>query len=167
MMPLHQKKLRTMKVIIYINSFKLIIIIIINYNKDTSEDPDSLDLIDFDPKGSIKSQSLFTKVFNDIYDQVLATTEHSNNETNNNSEKNNFFNPSFIKFLIDKFLPYIFLWGSYSLQDMSISRITNGTQEKNWGTRKAYIPHPVDPATYLVKATDLLMGQKGIFFDLK
>ena len=44
---------------------------------------------------------------------------------------------------------------------MDISRITNGTMEKMWGTRKGYIPSPIDPHSYLIKVTDLIMGQEG------
>ncbi len=56
-------------------------------------------------------------------------------------------------------MPYIFIWGSFALKGLDISRITNGTIEKYWATRKGFVTSAKLPADYLISVTDILIGQ--------
>lgn len=55
-------------------------------------------------------------------------------------------------------MPYIFIWGSYTLKGLNFTRITNGTLEKYWGTRKGGISKHY-PSMYVSKTTELMIGQ--------
>jgi len=93
-------------------------------------------------------------VFESIYTSVLSSIPTVNTET----ELNEFFNPDFINFLLDYFMPYIFIWGSFALKGLDISRITNGTIEKYWATRKGFVTSAKLPADYLISVPDILIG---------
>jgi len=52
----------------------------------------------------------------------------------------------------------IFIWGSFALKGLDISRITNGTIEKYWATRKGFVTSAKLPADYLISVPDILIG---------
>ena len=56
-----------------------------------------------------------------------------------NEDENSFYSPDVIEHLETKYMPYCFLWASFTLKNLSehITRFTNGTLEKKFGTRKS------------------------------
>lgn len=80
---------------------------------------------------TIKSQSPFYTKSKAVFDSISESMC-----SNSSAEPNSYFNLAFIDFVLNNFMPYIFIWGSYSLVNMGITGITNGTIESYWGTRK-------------------------------
>ena len=74
-------------------------------------------------------------------------------------EENVLFNPSFVKHLNEKFMPYCFIWASFTCQDLNINSLTNGTIEKYQGTIKGESLTNILPHKY---AHDSFLRKKGL-----
>lgn len=85
-------------------------------------------------KQTIKSASKFSKYFIDIK-KALKLNDDGQLE-------NKLFYPDYVKFLLDKYMPYCFLWAGFVLNGIKdidgnqITRLTNGTVENFFGKRK-------------------------------
>ena len=85
---------------------------------------------------------MFGKIFRNIAASYTSQNILQATLPDNNSSyliPNIHHRPSFVVFLNGDYMPYIGLWGSYPLRDLGVTRITNGTIEKYWATRKSYI----------------------------
>ncbi|RNA31304.1 hypothetical protein BpHYR1_037705, partial [Brachionus plicatilis] len=80
---------------------------------------------------SLKAMSPFTKVFSEIVTSCEISVE-SETESGQEKEENEYFNPGFIYFLQEKYTPYCFIWSSFTLINLGITRETNGNSlQKN------------------------------------
>lgn len=80
---------------------------------------------DFDPRKTIKAQSVFGKKFQEEHARI------SNQLTKEIfTEKNPYYFPEYLNFLLEKFMPYICILASYAFQGLDFTHITNCTIEK-------------------------------------
>lgn len=60
-------------------------------------------------------------------------------------------------------MPYIFIWASFTLRDTKftepITRITNGTIERHFRTKKKQCPRPQYPGQYVNSIIKSTLGQ--------
>ena len=92
---------------------------------------------------TIKGASPFTKV----YLELESTTKHG--ESGN---INLLHNKEFIGFLQANFMPYIFIWAGFVyryIQDVNITRLSQGVIEKCFATKRRAIPKPIVPARHI------------------
>jgi hypothetical protein len=54
--------------------------------------------------------------------------------------ENDFFNPEIINHLLNAYMPYAFIWASFSCVNLSVSRLTNGLIENYNKYRKSGVP---------------------------
>jgi len=113
-------------------------------NIDTFLDPFEFEKIH---KFTIRDESPFTSHFNNIYD-----THQFVNETNENDNPY-YFEQFVVDILLNRFLPYCFIWSSLTLRDPHyiMDRWTNGTVEKFIGTRKKS-GTKLEPAEYIINS---------------
>jgi hypothetical protein len=74
-------------------------------------------------KDSIKNSSPFTPIFTEIYESTRKRLEKVNMK-NSTRKLNNYYCPTYIQFLLDKYMPYCFIWSSFVLRD--IITVENG-----------------------------------------
>ena len=117
------------------------------------DDANEVDEFYFDPTKSIKSQSKFGRKFREVFDNFKMSCENEES-----SAQNSLYFPDFLIFLLDNYLPYIFIWAGYSLKGLGITSITNGCIEKQWGTRKGGVNKSY-PHRYASITTEIMMGQ--------
>ncbi len=101
-------------------------------NKQMDTNSNNIDIYNYDTckdsSGSIKCGSLFTKFFNDILVTVNRSIDDNRVKNSSLIDENSYYIPVFIDFLMERFMPYCFIWSSLILQDMNpITRWTNGT----------------------------------------
>lgn len=77
------------------------------------------------PNQPIKHSSPFTSHFKKIKEDV----ENSFNTDPSADEPNLQLNPAYINHLLDKFMPYCFIWSGFVFKGMNLTRLTNGTVE--------------------------------------
>ena len=104
-------------------------------------------------KKTLKETSPFMKHFNHMVDKVK---KFDNIEELN--DHNSLYSPEFITFLMDKYLPYCYIWSSFGFSGLSFSRITNGIVEKYNEFRKSDTPSDLLPHIYVSKSKDLVRG---------
>jgi hypothetical protein len=112
---------------------------------------------------SIKDESPFTSFFLNIYD--TCCDEISQHDLNNvKGAPNTLLCPNFIeKVLLDRFCPYAFIWSGITCKDSNyiMTRWTNGTSEKNMGTKKdknkSFLN--IDPASYVLSSYKTHLGK--------
>ena len=80
---------------------------------------------------------------------------------------NSLFSTEFITFLMDKYLPYCYIWSSFGFSGLSISRITNGFIEKNNEFWKSDSPADLLPHLYISKNKDSVKGNCVGFMNKK
>ncbi|CAF1108204.1 unnamed protein product, partial [Brachionus calyciflorus] len=123
-------------------------------NEKTDEDENETDDIytEKDKKGqTIAENSPFTSHCEQIKQKLILRLESAN------EVENNIFNENYIRFLSKNFIPYAFIWSGFDYrvlnmgENASISRLTNGTIEKFFGTRKRLIQSLEFPAAYVNK----------------
>jgi hypothetical protein len=126
-----------------------------NSNADTNVD-DDFDMKEYNPfkQDSIKSSSPFTKIFQDVYDQVLSEIS---NETND-GVTNDLYCPELIEHLLKNYMPYCFLWSGFVLCDTGLTRLTNGVLENYNGIRKKKVTKNQLPSQYINRNFDLVNG---------
>ena len=82
-------------------------------------------------KKYLREKSLFTAHFIDIYNQFQdLPSEYT---------VNRLYNPSFIDFLLNNFMPYAGIWASFGLNGIQIARFTNGIIDKFWQQKNSKI----------------------------
>lgn len=129
-----------------------------------SEKDKMSDIEDFiDKKDTIKNSSPFTKHFSDLRIQnQLQIFAESKVEADDNV----LFNECFINFLMDRFLPYSFIWSSFIFKnispDDSITRRTNGAVERFFRERKECLNANLKPVNYINQTIKLALGQERI-----
>ena len=114
-------------------------------------------------KSSIKDRSPFTSVFSEIINE----TKHLNEtvlEEASGLALNPFYSPQFIEYITEKFMPYCFIWCSFTLHGLSITRITNGLIEKYNQFRKDKFDPNLLPHVYIDLNFKLVIGKKIFFF---
>lgn len=110
-------------------------------------------------KQNIKINSPFTTIFNKIGDQV----SHDIRFDNTLGEENQLYSPDLMTFLLDKFMPYCFIWSSFSLTDLSFSRLTNGVIEKYNQFCKRSVPKNILPHGYV---KEKYLVTRGIIYKI-
>ena len=108
---------------------------------------------------TLKNKSPFTKHFVQIQEEA---SESISFETSAEKE-NQFFCVEVISHLLNKYMPYCFLWASFTLKDLpenNLTRFTNGTLEKKFGTRKSRSKNhlKLNPAQYAIDSQDYANG---------
>ena len=106
---------------------------------------------------TIKDSSPFARCFREIQAQIKAI-----DISDEFFDENPFYNESFIDYLLDNHMPYIFIWGSYAFKGLDITRITNGCIENLFKFRKSLFS-ALYPADYMTRTYDMIMGK----FSLK
>lgn len=86
-------------------------------------------------------KSPFTTIFKEILDAITIQCDDNLSEATND-----YFSPEFVNFLQDKFMPYCFIFSSFTLKDQPITRISNGLIEnynnyKKSSCEKNQLPH--------------------------
>ena len=104
-------------------------------------------------KKTLKETSPFIKHFNNMFSKFNAV-----DNIVELTEDNSLYSPEFITFLMDKYLPYCYLWSSFGFSGLSFSRITNGIIEKYNEFRKTDTPADLLPHIYVSKNKDLVRG---------
>lgn len=106
---------------------------------------------------SIKSQSPFYHEFRAVFRSVYISMSH-----NSSGELNPYFNPSFIFFVLDNFMPFIFIWGSYTLADMGFNRITNRTVDNYWQAVIDSQTMKLNPDEFFISRAEKIQAQFNI-----
>jgi hypothetical protein len=89
-------------------------------------------------KITIKNDSPFAS-FSEIVLETLAYEAH-------NDKINEFFCPEFVALLLECYMPYCFIWASFTLQEANLTRLTNGIVDKynsfsKSDNKKNILPH--------------------------
>ena len=107
-------------------------------------------------KLTIKEASPFTQIFRSIYENVSVDLETNDIGT----EPNPLFFSPLIKILLDRFMPYAFIWTGLVLRGTKTTRWTNGTVERFIRTQKAtdkkLLRQP--PAEYVMRSKKKALG---------
>ncbi|CAF0770138.1 unnamed protein product [Brachionus calyciflorus] len=104
-------------------------------------------------KSTIKEASPFTAHFINIKQEAINYSKIKNGDINH------IRNDSYIDFLEKNFLPYAFVWSGFVFRNLNISRLTNGTIEKFFATRKNLVKSSVQPGVYINLTSDVALGQ--------
>ena len=105
-------------------------------------------------KDTIKDNSPFTSCFREIHDEVKKSIDDSAQ-----FEINSQASPEFIQFLLDKYLPYCFSWAGFVFKGLgNTTRITNGSIEKFFSTKKSVIDKAMQPHRYVTNTFDTTIG---------
>ena len=69
----------------------------------------------------------------------------------------------YTNFLLENFIPYIFIWSGFTCRNTEfgeqITRITNGTKERDFRSTKKLILNPLYPAQYINTVVHPTLGQ--------
>ncbi|CAF1060058.1 unnamed protein product, partial [Brachionus calyciflorus] len=107
-------------------------------------------------RATIKDSSPFTHHFNKIKIETINNLDQSN-------LPNVFYNKNFIDLLSENFLPYAFIWSGFVFRNLvteeTITRLTNGTIEKYFATRKKLVKNCKEPAFYVNRTIRDAFGQ--------
>jgi hypothetical protein len=88
-------------------------------------------------KRPIKDASPFTKIFQDLFEKCSKEVANQTIKLDKlKAKKNKYHSLEFIEKLLNDYMPYCFIWASFSFQGLSFSRITNGAIENYNGFRK-------------------------------
>ena len=103
-----------------------------------------------------------------MYEEVAIALECEDAGIDQELEDNIYYCEKFItgKLLNDE-LPYCAIWASFVFQGLERSRITNGSIEKYFSTRKKLVPEPLLPDRYVTKTLDQAKGQAMRFLRWK
>lgn len=116
---------------------------------------------------TIKAQSPFTKHFLDIATRVQLLI----NNNIENSQENQYYAPQYIKFLLESFMPYAFLWSGFVLRNLNNdnirTRFTNGAIENYFASRKQMGQYYLKllPAQYASHALKMTTGKNKQFLQ--
>jgi hypothetical protein len=102
-----------------------------------------------DERMTIKEQSPFTALFEKLQADFQVKPGIS---------LNSIFNPTYLNFLQFYFMPYVFIWSGYVYREMDVTRLTQGTVEKNFGTRKNLINCAMLPVRYINATMKILLA---------
>ena len=117
---------------------------------------------------TIKSSSPFTQHFKNISCRILEELENSALNTTNLDDNVHYF-PEFISFLLEKYMPYCFIWSGFVIRDLNDTnlrtRFTSGTIEKHFASRKGMgsFHNRLLPEQYASKAYQLYIGNCKTF----
>ncbi len=105
-----------------------------NESPATKKEIDKDDIYYYDNNinsGLIKDLSPFTRVFNEIHSKVKLEVEST--ALRPTSEANHYFNRDYVKLLLERFIPYAFIWAGFVLRDPNYTMQcwTNGLIEKS------------------------------------
>lgn len=110
-----------------------------------------------------QGQYPFTKHFESIYEDVKKSIEDSAQ-----FDPNYQASPEFIEFLLNKYLPYCFIWAGFVFKGLrNTTRVTNGSIEKFFATKKSVIKKAVLPHVYVNTTFDTTIGYTTNFMKLK
>jgi hypothetical protein len=99
-------------------------------------------------KETLKSLSPFTQIFVAIKTAV-ALLLVSNDKENDDLEPNAMYCPHIIDWLLEFYMPFCFIWASFSLKGYGVTRMSNGLAEMYNGYRKGGKEKKVKPGVYL------------------
>lgn len=105
---------------------------------------------------TIKAQSPFTKHYSDIMEKVKSELSQQSND--DSLETNDYHEPRYIDLLMDKYMPYAFLW-SFTSRGTGLSRITNGCLESYNGFKKRKATKNRLPHRYIRDSFEAIDGQ--------
>ena len=114
---------------------------------------------------SIRNQSLFNQHFIDIAENVLSES------VSHNEQENLLFNPKFVEFLLEYFMPYCGIWAGFVFQEIQtkkqeeFARITNGLTKDFWQYRKNKFKVAQQTATFVISTLIQTKGQATAFVD--
>jgi hypothetical protein len=100
---------------------------------------------------SLKSMSPFTQVFILIRNAVRLFVSSNDND---NLKPNSLFAPEIIEWLLESYMPYCFIWASFSLKDYGLSRMSNGLVEMYNGYRKGGDVKKAGPSVYVTSVVE-------------
>jgi hypothetical protein len=129
-------------------------------NSDTIEqDEDQTEIEEVNSKKSktIKDSSPFSKHYLKLQDKM----EHCisvNCSKYENSTSNMKYCPKLISFLTEKFMPYAFIWASFTCTELKFTRLTNGLVENYNRYRKADTPRDLLPHRYTTTSVKYIIG---------
>ena len=108
-----------------------------DYNQDEIEEDDDAEHINFDKHTTIKAASPFTQYFTEIFDQTKAILT-SSSDCRSRDGTNSYCNEKIINLLCNRFMPYCFIWASFTLNGETImhTRWNNGAIERFIGIKK-------------------------------
>ena len=105
---------------------------------------------------NIKTNSKFGQHF-------LTVGKNTKLIENDDVTLNEYYNPKFVKFLQDFFMPYCFLWSGLVLKGLNISRVNNGSLEKYIGHKKSKLKS-LEPSDYV---NQTYLSTKGRVIDFE
>lgn len=100
------------------------------------------------------SSSPFTAIFQIIYDNATVKLETSEE----GGEQNPYYCPDLVNMLMNRFMPYVFIWSGLVLRGTGKSRWTNGYIEAYFRTKKTHGLHS-SPANYVLKTFKCAKGE--------
>ena len=103
---------------------------------------------------TIRDNSPFTLIFENLYEEIAVKIEQNNE---NNLDLNSKYNPKILDFILKKYMPYCFIWASFSFQDTNLTRMTNGLGEKHNQFSKS-IGTRMAPSNYSNQAITVAKG---------
>lgn len=105
---------------------------------------------------TIKGLSPFT----DHYRKIKEKVENDLKEDDStDSPENDYYMPEFIDFLLEKMLPYAFLWSGFVLRGTGLTRLKNGTLEAYNGYKKNKVRKNRLPHNYIREGYESVDGQ--------
>ena len=125
-----------------------------NENENESYD----DNVETENENTIKAGSPFTTHCKLIYEQVKEAIK---NEDTDIAEQNNMRCEKFVQFLLNRFLPYSFIWAGFVFKCLpnNITRLTNGTIENFFRERKSVIKRARRPANNINQVVKIVIGK--------
>lgn len=123
-------------------------------NLKDSTRKNSKDSSDKQKKETIKTKSPFNRIFVEITNKVKSDPRLKIYS----KESNVLYSPLFLEFLLDKFMPYCFIWASFSMNNLSFTRMTNGIIEKYNQFTKRNVPKKIRPHRYLNAVSQTIKG---------
>ncbi len=109
-------------------------------------------------KRPIKDASPFSTIFEDLYEKCLKEVEDQTIKLDKSkARKNKYYSLEFLKKLLSDYMPYCFIWASFSFEGLSFSRITNGAIENYNGFRKRNVKKK-PPHRYIDSNFEMIQG---------
>lgn len=103
---------------------------------------------------TIRENSPFTSIFENLYEEIVFKIQAN---IQNDKEANSKYNAKLIHFILKNYMPYCFIWASFSFQDTELTRLTNGLGEKHNEFSKS-IGTRMSPSNYADQAITIAKG---------
>jgi hypothetical protein len=110
---------------------------------------------------SIKDNSPFTHHYQKRYDHLKINLPDNDDMISNNIK----YCPQIMEFLMDSYIPYVFIWASFTCQDLEFSRLTNGLIESYNKYRKQGTPDDLLPHRYINTSIKYIIGSNEEYLN--